>query len=44
MNHEDADVENDTRCRDYLGHPAKPPLWRTIGVREQSCNRVAQHR
>jgi len=23
MNHEYADAENDTRCRDYLGHPAK---------------------
>jgi len=27
MNHEDADAENDTRCRDYLGHPAKPPQF-----------------
>jgi hypothetical protein len=23
MNHENADAENDTRCRDYLGHPVK---------------------
>jgi hypothetical protein len=22
MSHEDADAENETRCRDYLGHPA----------------------
>jgi hypothetical protein len=27
MSHEDADTENDTRCRDYLGHPAKPPQF-----------------
>jgi hypothetical protein len=27
MNHEDADAENDTRCRDYLGHPAKTPQF-----------------
>jgi len=27
MNHENADAENDTRCRDYLGHPAKTPQF-----------------
>jgi autonomous glycyl radical cofactor GrcA len=46
MNHENADAENDTRCRDYLGHPAKTPQFprRTIRVQEQSCNRAAQNR
>ena len=26
MNHEDADAENDTRCRDHLGHSFPPCL------------------
>src|SRR6267142_99709 len=44
MNHEDADAENDTRCRDYLGHPAKPQFpRRTIGVQEPSCNLLLQN-
>jgi hypothetical protein len=27
MNHENVDAENDTRRRDYLGHPAKTPQF-----------------